>query len=299
MPDENITDVSLARQETLDQRATVWTEMTRIMDEAGSGELTAEQRQSYSRAEAEFERLTEAARTEHTHAVRRKMMEAPAGQQVRHESAGGTGSLRSSQDENERRYANAFSRFIRYGESRLNDLDRRVLEGGWVDLETRDQSAGTAAAGGYTVPQGFRATMIEAQKKFGGLRALAGHLDTETGNDLPMPTNDDTGNIGEIINENTTVTFQDLTFGQVTMKAYIYSSKGVLVSRVLLNDNAVNLDQYIPRKLGERIGRIQAQHFITGTGTGQPKGLITGIGAAVTGGAGVFVPTFDNLIDLI
>jgi HK97 family phage major capsid protein len=77
-----------------------------------------------------------------------------------------------------------------------------------------------------------------------------------------------------------------VTLTQEQLNAYMYTSKLVLVSYQLLQDSAVNIESFLARKLGQRIGRIQNQHFTTGTGTGQPLGLITGattINTAATG----------------
>jgi len=83
----------------------------------------------------------------------------------------------------------------------------------------------------------------------------------------------------------------------VTLGAFKYSSKAVLVPVELLQDSFINLPVYLGSKLGERIGRIQATHFATGTGTGEPQGVVdvssVGKTAAVTNAI-----TFDEIIDL-
>jgi len=50
---------------------------------------------------------------------------------------------------------------------------------------------------------------------------------------------------------------------------------------------------------GRAVGNTLGAHLMTGTGSSQPAGLITGASLGVTGGTGVAgVPTADNLIDL-
>jgi HK97 family phage major capsid protein len=49
-----------------------------------------------------------------------------------------------------------------------------------------------------------------------------------------------------------------------------------LVSVELLQDSSVNLPQFLGAALGTRIGRITNDHFTTGTGSGQPQGIVTG-----------------------
>src|SRR5690606_39002505 len=82
--------------------------------------------------------------------------------------------------------------------------------------------------------------------------------------------------------------------------AFKYSSKPVLVSAELLQDSAFDLNQILADMLGERLGRILNEHFTTGTGTGQPNGIVTAAATGVTGGVSATPAiTGDNLIDLV
>jgi HK97 family phage major capsid protein len=95
---------------------------------------------------------------------------------------------------------------------------------------------------------------------------------------LQIPTDNDTSNKGEIIDENTVINEKDVTFGQITMGSFLYSSKMVRVSLQLLQDSSFPLGPFLGRKLGMRIGRIHADHFTTGNGTTQPQGIVTAAG---------------------
>ena len=149
--------------------------------------------------------------------------------------------------------------------------------------EFRAQSEGTNTAGGYLVPQGFRAKLVERMKQFGGIAAEAEEITTSEGNLLPYPTVDDTANIGEIVAEGGTFAAgADLVFAQRTLSAYKYMAGGagnlpVKVSWELLQDSAFDVAGFLARKLGERIARVQAVHWATGTGSGQPQGIVTPI----------------------
>jgi HK97 family phage major capsid protein len=98
---------------------------------------------------------------------------------------------------------------------------------------------------------------------------------TDTGAALPIPTSDDTSNKGAILGENTAASEVDVSFGQLVLDAYKYSSKYVLVSVEFLQDSSINVAEFIGKALGERIGRIQNDHFTTGTGSSQPNGIVT------------------------
>lgn len=168
--------------------------------------------------------------------------------------------------------------------------------------EYRAQSEGTNTAGGYLVPAGFRAKLIERMKEFGGIAEAAEVITTSEGNSISYPTVDDTANVGEIVAEGGTFAAgADLVFGTRTLTAYKYFAGGagnlpLKVSWELLQDAAFDVAPFVARKLGERIARIQAVHWATGTGTGQPQGLVTPfttIGAIASNTVG---PTYAELL---
>ena len=160
------------------------------------------------------------------------------------------------------------------------------------------QTTATGSSGGFLIPEGFVSTLERALLEFGGARQVAEIMRTATGNDLPWPTSDDTSNKGEIIGENATQNEQAIAFAQVIFKAYKYSSKMVKIPFELLQDSAIDLASLVGNILGERIGRIQNDHFTTGTGAGQPKGIVTASTLGVTAASATAVKG-DELIDLI
>jgi HK97 family phage major capsid protein len=151
--------------------------------------------------------------------------------------------------------------------------------------EFRAQSEGTNTAGGYLVPAGFRAKLIERMKQYGGIAEAAETFTTAEGNLINYPTVDDTANIGEIVAEGGTFAAgADLVFATRTISAYKYMAGGagnlpLKVSWELLQDAAFDVSGFVARKLGERIARVQAVHWATGTGSGQPQGIVTPITA--------------------
>jgi predicted phage gp36 major capsid-like protein len=166
------------------------------------------------------------------------------------------------------------------------------------DHELRAQGVGAGSSGGYAVPEGFLAKITTKLAAFGGVRALAEVLTTESGEDLPWPTNDDVANIGHILSENTQDTEQDVALGQASLGAYTYTSRIVRASMQLLNDQAVDLETWLANQLGQRIARAQAAHFITGNGSTQPQGLVTGLSTGRTTAANNAI-TYDELVDLV
>ena len=203
----------------------------------------------------------------------------------------------------------AFEHYLRHGIAGLDRHDRELMRSRYVadprmssalsSLGIRGaQSVGSEPGGGYMVPDEAMQPIIEALKAFGGMRAVSTIVPTISGADLPIPTDNDTAVEGEIITENNDHSEADLTFGQVGMQSFLYSSKVVKVSRQLLQDFEGDLLAYIGRKLGQRIGRIQNTHFTTGDGSSKPRGIVIAAAAGKTA-AGATAVTYDEIVDLM
>lgn len=164
-------------------------------------------------------------------------------------------------------------------------------------LEKRAQGVATGAAGLFTVPDEAMRPLEVALLAFGGMRQGATTIRTGGGADLPIPNVNDTTNKGVILAENTAAAEQDLVFTQLVLKAFKYSSKMLKVSVELMQDSAINLAQFVGDALGERLGRILNDHFTTGAGTTEPKGIVTEATSAFTSAASATVSA-DELIDL-
>lgn len=198
----------------------------------------------------------------------------------------------------------AFDHYLRTGKPNADLAELRANVDG---VEFRAQGETISTAGGYLVPQGFRMTLIERLKAFGGLANAAMEITTDTGQPLEWPTVDDTGNVGEIVAEGSTFAAgADITFGTKTLVAYKYMAGGsgnvpLKVSVELLQDSAFDLQAYLTRALGTRLGRIQATHWCVGTGTNQPQGIVTPKTpfANIAATTGTFAPTYGELVQTI
>ena len=268
----------------LEERKKVWDRMQDIRSQAAdndSGEFSAEQRQNWDEAEArvtvlsaDIERVQrgDSLASEMDRVIPTRLSEDVAPTDV-------ATAERSADD----RYSEAFSNFVRRGASGLSEEHRSMLDGQFVggdSAEFRALSASVAGAGGYTVPPGFRDTLIETLKAFGNVREVATVINSDNGQPLQWPTFNGTAQVGRILAENTQATQTDPVFGTKTLGAYMYHSDAVLVPYQFLQDTAIDVEGFLARALGERIARIQNQHFTTGTGTSQPQGIQT---AAVSG----------------
>jgi HK97 family phage major capsid protein len=200
-------------------------------------------------------------------------------------------------------YDAAFRNYIKGGLNRMRPEQRQLIESNYVgieDSEQRDLGVGVGATGGFTVPQGFYDKLTDAQKWYGGVRSSrATILTTDSGQDLPIPADNDTMNTGVLVAEGTLVGTQDVAFSQRTLHAYMYSSQIVRVSYQMLQDSAFPVENWLSNKLGVRIARITNTHFTVGTGVSQPQGIVTGATLGKTGLVGQTVTAiYEDLVDL-
>jgi HK97 family phage major capsid protein len=153
-------------------------------------------------------------------------------------------------------YADAFSRYIRSGPEQMGDEQRAVLQTGFRrppdQRETRDLGVASGGVGGYLVPQAFYDRIVRAQKLLGGMRVAAYTYRTTTGATMPVPMDNDTANVGELISENTITTSQDTTLTSKSLGAYFYSSKVIKVALQLTQDFAFDIDMWLAEKTGHK-----------------------------------------------
>lgn len=287
-------------EELRERRATLIADARALHDAAPDGVMSAEDQEKFDRTMNDADALGETiAREERLSELEREeRTELPPSQRSDDDDRGGGRS-----EARVEAYRAALSRYLRLGLGRLTHEERETLESGLVDVEQRGMSELTGAAGAYIVAPDtrFYSSIIDARKFFGGMRrAGATVVPTATAGDMPIPTDDDTGNVGEIIvEEGSHDGGANVTIRQKILRAYTYSSKIVKVSRQLLRDAAFPLESWLGGKLGMRIERIANQHFTTGLGVNQPKGITVGITAGKVGASGQTTSvTADDLFDL-
>jgi HK97 family phage major capsid protein len=184
-----------------------------------------------------------------------------------------------------------FASWMRRGEDGLSAEEQVAFR--------NTMSTTTNSEGGYTVPVEVANNVLDALKAFGGMRAVATVIRTGTGQTINYPTSDGTSETGELLAQNATATALDLSFGVKAIGAYKYSSKSVAVPIELLQDSAVDIEAFVTSRLVTRLGRITNTHFTTGTGSGQPNGIVTAAGSGKVGTTGqTLTVIYDDLIDL-
>ena len=205
-------------------------------------------------------------------------------------------------DRQQTEYRNAFFGMLAVGGdvSQLSNEQRSALRLGYV--ENRAQVAGTPAAGGFTVPRTLAAAIVEVMRDWGPMYdpAITDEMITSSGNPYDVPTNDDTGNRSAPLAEAGNLADDgsgDLVFGNTSIGAYVFATPWLQISFELLQDSAFNVEQFIARKLGERLGRGANGKLTTGTGANEPQGIVGASGRGKLAASALAIAA-DELIDL-
>ena len=194
----------------------------------------------------------------------------------------------------------AFEAYVRGGE-----------EDGLRRLERKALSVGVPADGGYLVPDetereiGRRLTAASPIRAIAGVRQISANVYKK-----PFAiTGAATGWVGETDarTETNSPTLAELEFP--AMELYAMPA----ATATLLDDSAVNIDEWIASEVETAFATQEGTAFVTGDGTNKPTGLPsatkiaeaswawTKIGYIVTGVSGAFAASnpSDNLVDLV
>ena len=157
-------------------------------------------------------------------------------------------------------------------------------------------SIGTDSEGGYLVPDEYEKKLVEALEDEVFFRSLATVIKTSSGDrKIPIVTSK-----GEAawIDEGGQFPESDDSFGQTSIGAHKLATM-IKVSDELLNDSVFNIEQYISKEFGRRIGTKEEEAFFIGDGTGKPIGVFNKTGGADIGvTAATTSITFDDVMDL-
>lgn len=143
-------------------------------------------------------------------------------------------------------------------------------------------------------------TIDTAMKTFGGVRRISRVVTTANGMPLTFATVDDTTD-AVIVGQSSGIGTLSPDFRPVTINTFKYTSQFVKASIEFMQDVGFDFEDWIFSQLGVRIARGTNRHFTTGTGSGQPLGVVTATTNWIfptTGVAGTAINT-TNLISLV
>lgn len=265
------------------KRGELWDRAKNFLDEHqdANGMLDAESAKEYDRMEQEIVKMGETIdRMERAEQLEREL-ENPNGEMLKNapEKTGNGKKSRTATDE----YRKAFWDSMR---GKNNARVRDALE------------EGTLSEGGYLVPETFETKLIDALNEQNKLRAYCTTVYTEYGtHKIPVVASKGSA---AWLDEEEAFTESDDSFTQVTLSPHKVGTL-MKVSEELLQDSVFDLENYIAKEYGRRIGAAQEDAFINGNGSGKPTGMLNG-----TGGAGTAVTTAaadkitsDEVLDLI
>ena len=182
------------------------------------------------------------------------------------------------------------------GDNKIGTID--VTSAKIQSPEQRALTVGSAAGGGYTVPEGFVDEIYGYRESCSGfMNCKPDIMTTAEGNDIPMSIVA-SHSTAAFFGERTAITGTQLELGQVVLKAY---KSGIIteLSRELVEDNGVNLQSYVAKDCGRAIAFRMDASFIAGNGTAAPQGISLGAGTALTGATGQGgKPSMDELIKM-
>jgi HK97 family phage major capsid protein len=184
----------------------------------------------------------------------------------------------------------------------LDPEARRVIAR--VAEEQRAQTAGTAAEGGFLVPDEMHREIVKAMAAWGPMYAddFATIIRTASGGSIPIPGVDDTAaRATKQAVEGSSPADDgsgDVVFTRKTLEDYMFNTPWLRVSLQLLGGSVENMEGLLGALLGERLGRTANEKLTVGTGAGEPVGIVTaaGVGTGAASSAGITTDEFQELV---
>lgn len=164
---------------------------------------------------------------------------------------------RSSQSE----YGKAFRLYLRKG-----------MDAGLEHLQTKTLSAGIDADGGFLITDTMSERIVRIVNESSPMRRLA---TVETISSDALDVIEDTQDMGASWVAETGVradtTTPDIGKHVISVHEMFAQPKA---TQKLVDDASIDIEQWVAEKVGDRFARLESTAFISGTGTGQPQGIL-------------------------
>ncbi len=248
---------------------------------------------------AEFDRVEKLIEREQKLAEIEKRFEE---RRVERRPISGDGEARGQDADDQLSYRHVFAKVICGGLEDLSAEERAVLRQGVAKFEHRTQTAGTASAGGFTVPVELANEIVKSMLAWGPMYDgdVARVITSSAGNSMKVPTVNDTAKSAGAHTEGAALTddgSEDVAFGQKSLDAYVFDTEFIRWSFELESDSIFSMEALLADLLGERLGRIANAQLTTGTGSSAPNGVVTASTLGKTAASATAL-TCDELIDL-
>ena len=160
-------------------------------------------------------------------------------------------------------YKSAFNMYLRKG-----------MDSGLEQIQTKALSAGSNADGGFLVPNQMADLIVSIVNESSPLRALAS---VETISSDSLDVIEDVTDMDAAWGDETTVRSAETTsstLGRNTIDTFELFAQPQATQK-LVDDASINIEEWVARKVADKMARLEATAFISGNGTTQPKGILT------------------------
>ena len=268
-------------QELIEKRAKVWETAKNFVDthEDKNGNLSAEDKETYSRMEAEIEELTNSIERQQRAERREQELSKPVnspitGKPYKDEPRGEVKTGRASDE-----YKKAMLTALR---SNFRQVSNVLQEG--VDAD-----------GGYLVPEEYDHRLIDVLTEENIMRGIATKITTSGEHKINIAA---TKPAAAWIEEGGALSFGDATFDQKILDAHKLHV-AIKITEELLYDNAFGLENYIITEFGKALANAEEDAFLNGDGVGKPTGIFDKTKGGESIGTLTAALKSDDILDLI
>ncbi|PJE27147.1 Phage capsid family protein [Pseudooceanicola marinus] len=177
---------------------------------------------------------------------------------------------------------------------------RAAMQARQVRAENRAATGASGPAGGYTVPSTVADFIVKALAIWGPMTDATWVMDynTASGGAVLIPGVDDTGNPADAHTEGDAAgTGPDAVLSKTDLSAFTVTSAWLPWSFELAQDSSFAWEQILGELIGERLARRANVWLTTGTGSGQPLGLVTAAQVGLTTASSSAI-TSDNILEI-
>ena len=268
-------------QELIEKRAKVWETAKNFVDthEDKNGNLSAVDKETYSRMEAEIEELTNSIERQQRAERREQELSKPVNSPI-------TGKPYKDEPQGEVKTGRASDEYKKAMLTALRSNFRQV---------SNVLQEGVDADGGYLVPEEYDHRLIDVLTEENIMRGIATKITTSGEHKINIAA---TKPAAAWIEEGGALSFGDATFDQKILDAHKLHV-AIKITEELLYDNAFGLENYIITEFGKALANAEEDAFLNGDGVGKPTGIFDKTKGGESIGTLTAALKSDDVLDLI
>ena len=268
-------------KELIEKRAKVWETAKNFVDthEDKNGNLSAEDKETYSRMEAEIEELTNSIERQQRAERREQELSKPVNSPI-------TGKPYKDEPQGEVKTGRASDEYKKAMLTALRSNFRQV---------SNVLQEGVDADGGYLVPEEYDHRLIDVLTEENIMRGIATKITTSGEHKINIAA---TKPAAAWIEEGEALSFGDATFEQKILDAHKLHV-AIKITEELLYDNAFGLENYIITEFGKALANAEEDAFLNGDGVGKPTGIFDKTKGGESIGTLTAALKSDDILDLI